>query len=86
MNDMHFTRFYNTFLEMPVNGENSTFDLNCDVIGLTEVNEIEPKCNSSLGPSNTVCCLSLTLFCVVLEIFGGGGKILPPMGPMLGRP
>ena len=65
-NEMHFIRFYNAFLEMPVNGENSTFDLTCDVIGLTEVNEIGSQGSSPLGLSNTVYRLSLC--CVVLEI------------------
>ena len=83
-NEMHFTRFYNAFLEMPVNGENSTFDLTCDVIGLTEVNEIGSQGSSPLGLSNAVYRLSLC--CVVLEILGGGPKWPPPQpGALLGR-
>ena len=83
-NEMHFTRFYNAFLEMPVNGENWTFDLTCDVIGLTWVNKIGSQGSSLIGLSNTVCRLSLG--CVVLEILGGGGQNAPPQrGALLGR-
>ena len=81
-NEMHFTRFYNAFVEMPVNGENSTFDLTCDVIGLTEVNEIGSQGSSPLGLSNAVCRLSLC--CVVHEILGG--PKCPHQTALLGRP
>ena len=51
---MPFTLFYNTFLGMPVSGKNATFDLTCDVIGWTEVNEIKSQGTSLVGLSNTV--------------------------------
>ena len=50
---MHFTRFYNIFLRMPVNHENVTFDLTCDVISLTKVNELGSQGSSLVGLSNT---------------------------------
>ena len=56
---------------MPVSGKNATFDLTCDVIGWTEVNEIKSQGTSLVGLSNTVWILKIGRW--LSEILVGGG-------------